>query len=134
MRRDTQVVSVIAIFVVLVGFVAAVIIANNESGSVVQESMWFRIISDNNETSTLASIYLYDEDGKELESFLFLDDGVWQESSKEYLMGTILCVMIYLWDSGNFIDVDYRVGRGPMSITEGSLNIELISYWEMPNY
>lgn len=134
MRRDTQVVSVIAIFVVCVGLVAVAIIANTESGSVVQESMWFRVTANNNETSALASIHLYGEDGKELESFLFLNDGVWQESSKEYLMGTILRVMIYLWNSGNFIDIEYRVGRGPVAISEGELQVEMISYWECPDY
>lgn len=134
MRRDTQVVIGIGVFVVILGAAVAIIIANNESGSVVQESMWFRVTATNNETSSLASIYLYDEDGKETESFIFLDDGVWQESSKEYLMGTVLRVMIDLWDSSSFIDVNYRIGRGPMAITEGDLCVEIISYWEMPDY
>lgn len=134
MRRDTQVVIGIGVFVVILGAAVAIIIANNESGSVVQESMWFRVTSTNNETSSLASIYLYDENGKETESFIFLDDGIWQESSKEYLMGTVLRVMIDLWGSDSFVDVYYRIGRGPMDITEGDLHVEMISYWECPSY
>ena len=138
MRRETQVVAGIAIFVIAVGVVAFIVLAVNQQPAVLDEHMWFRITSEDVEgsplNSTLAMISITGVGGDFQENLLYVNDGDWQASEKTYEIGDVIRFIIFFYEGNEFYDATYRIGRGPVSVDLGNYGIDFISYWEMPDY
>ncbi len=132
MRRDTQVVAGLAVFIIAVGVVAAVIVANNDAASTVKEPIWIRITSNDN-IPTLSTVYIYDENGHEAESFVYYNEGEWQSGKIEYGVNVVITVLIDIWESEDFIQVEYKIGRGMLDVSGLDTYVEIYSYWSEPD-
>lgn len=134
LSRESQIVGGVAVFIIVVGIVSAVAIMAAQQPIPLDENMWFRVTSASHDNSTLAAIYISDDNGIFKETFLYTEEEFWQGSTLKYAVGIVLEFVIFFFDTSEHYDATYRVGKGPVSVDIGPYTIDFISYWEEPDY
>jgi len=140
MNRDTQIVAGVAAFIIVIGVVAAAVVVFSQEPQLLDENLWFRITSDKYENttiplnSTLSLITISAVDGDFGESMLYTTDGEWQSSVDVYEIGNVMRFVIFFFDTTEYYEATYRIGRGPVSVDIGTFMVEFVSYWETPDY